>query len=70
MSHSSTTSTIAHEINLTFVLRLTCDSQSGDWRILLKSVNGEAARHFSDVEGTLFYLEGLMTSQLQDLHKS
>jgi len=70
MSHPNTASTVAHEINLIFVIRLTCDSHSGDWRILLKPVNGEDARHFSDVEATLFYLEGLMTSQVQDMHRS
>ena len=69
MSHPSTVSTVAHEINLTFVIRLTCDSLSDDWRILLKPVNGEEARHFNDVEATLFYLEGLMTSQLQTMRR-
>ena len=65
MSHTTPLSTVAHAINLSFVMRLTGDSLTGNWRIVLKPINGEETRHFSDVEAALLYLEGLMTDLLQ-----
>lgn len=68
MSDTQPVSTSVHEITITFVTRLTWDSLSGTWRILLKPVNGEEVRHFSDVESALLYLESLMTDQLRHVH--
>ena len=53
------------EVNTAFVIRLTWEGNSGHWRILLKPINGEAARLFSDVESALLYLEAQMLEQIQ-----
>ena len=65
MSHTKPLGTVAHAINLSFVIRLTCDSLTGNWRIVLKPINGEETRHFSDVESALLYLEAQMLEQIQ-----
>ena len=52
-----------HAADRTFILRLTWDEALGTARILLKPVNGEAARLFNDVESALVYLETVMQAQ-------
>ncbi len=53
------------EVTTAFVIRLTWEVSAGHWRILLKPVNGEEARLFSDVESALLYLETQMLKQIQ-----
>lgn len=48
------------EINQAFVIRLTWERASDQWRVLLKPVNGGTARLFGDVESALVYLEAVM----------
>ncbi len=68
MTHTPPSSVHTHATDRTFILRLTWDEALGTTRILLKPVNGEAARLFSDVESALVYLETLMQAQqAQDL---
>ena len=62
MSHT-TPITTNQQINLAFVIRLNWDQTSGEWRILLKPVQGLEARRFSDVESMLFYLETVMWNE-------
>lgn len=69
MSHTEPLSSIAHEINLSFVIRLAGDSLTGTWRIVLKPINGAETRHFSDVEAALLYLESLMTDHLHNMNR-
>lgn len=49
--------------NLAFVIRLTCDQASGQWRILLKPINGQEERVFGTVEAALVYLETVMQQE-------
>ncbi|MCX6043716.1 MAG: hypothetical protein NT075_01280 [Chloroflexi bacterium] len=74
MSHAKPVSTVtqainAQEINVTFVVRLTWDSLSDHWRILIKPTNGEDARLFSDVESALLHLEAVMSSYQQSANQ-
>ena len=62
MSHT-TPATTNQEINLAYVIRLSWDQASGEWRILLKPVQGQDARLFCDVESMLFYLETVMRNK-------
>ena len=62
MSHT-TPITINQQVNLAFVVRLSWDRTIGEWRILLKPVQGQEARHFSDVESMLSYLETVMWNE-------
>ena len=62
MSHT-TPITINQQVNLAFVVRLSWDRTSGEWRILLKPVQGQEARRFRDVESMLFYLERVMQNE-------
>ena len=62
MSHT-TPITTNPEINLAYVIRLSWDQGSGEWRILLKPVQGQDARLFCDVESMLFYLETVMRNE-------
>jgi hypothetical protein len=62
MSHT-TPITTNQQINLAFVVRLSWDQTSGEWRILLKPVQGQEARRFRDVESMLFYLERVMQNE-------
>ena len=62
MSHT-TPITIKQQVNLAFVVRLSWDRTSGEWRILLKPVQGQEARRFSDVESLLSYLETVMWNE-------
>lgn len=50
-------------LNLAFVIRMTWDQAAGQWRILLKPVNGQEARLFRDVETVLVYLETVMQQE-------
>ena len=60
MSHTTPVSITNQEVNLAFVIRLSWDQASGQRRILLKPVNGQEARLFSDIESTLLCLETVM----------
>ena len=60
MSHTTPVSITHQEVNLAFVIRLSWDRASGQWRILLKPVNGQEARLFSDIESMLLCLETVM----------
>jgi hypothetical protein len=60
MTHTPPAFVKTHATDRTFILRLTWDEALGTARILLKPVNGEAARLFSDVESALVYLETVM----------
>jgi hypothetical protein len=62
MSHT-TPITTNQEINLAYVIRLSWDQGGGEWRILLKPVQGQEARLFCDVESMLFYLETVMRNE-------
>lgn len=62
MSHT-TPITTNPEITLAYVIRLSWDQGSGEWRILLKPVQGQDARLFCDVESMLFYLETVMRNE-------
>lgn len=63
MTHTTPAFAQTHATDRTFILRLTWDEALGTARILLKPVNGEAARLFSDVESALVYLEMVMQAQ-------
>lgn len=63
MTHTAPSFIQTHTTDRTFILRLTWDETLGTARILLKPVNGEAARLFSDVESALVYLETVMQAQ-------
>jgi hypothetical protein len=65
MTNATPVSATNHEINAAFVLRLNWDGASGQWRILLKPVNGQDVRLFSNVESTLLYLETVMQKERQ-----
>jgi hypothetical protein len=65
MSHT-TPITTHQQINLTYVIRLSWDQASGEWRILLKPVNGQEARLFGDVESMLVYLEAVMQKECKE----
>jgi hypothetical protein len=52
-------------MNAAFVLRLTWDSASQHWRVLLRPTDSDDARLFSDIESAFFYVEMLMTEQVQ-----
>jgi|694.fasta_scaffold25515_3 hypothetical protein len=65
MSHT-TPITTNPEITLAYVIRLSWDQGSGEWRILLKPVNGQEARLFGDVESTLVYLEAVMQKECKE----
>ncbi|CAN5774592.1 hypothetical protein BH10CHL1_BH10CHL1_31930 [soil metagenome] len=65
MTNATPVSATNHEVNRAFVIRLTWDRASGQWRILLKPVNGQDARLFSDVESVLVYLETVMQEERQ-----
>lgn len=62
MSHTTPVTT-NQEITLAYVIRLSWDQGSGEWRILLKPVQGQDARLFCDVESMLFYLETVMQNE-------
>lgn len=62
MSHTTPVTT-NQQINLAYVIRLSWDQASGEWRILLKPVQGQDARLFCDVESMLFYLETVMQNE-------
>jgi hypothetical protein len=62
MSHT-TPITTNPEITLAYVIRLSWDQGSGEWRILLKPVQGQDARLFCDAESLLFYLETVMRNE-------
>jgi hypothetical protein len=62
MSHTTPVTT-HQQITLAYVIRLSWDQASGEWRILLKPVNGQEARLFCDVESMLFYLETVMRNE-------
>ncbi len=66
MSHTTPVTT-NQEINLAYMLRLSWDQGSGEWRILLKPVNGQEARLFGTVEATLVYLETVMQNEQRSL---
>lgn len=55
--------TINQQINLAFVIRLSWDQASREWRILLKPVDGQEARLFNTMEATLVYLETVMQQE-------
>ena len=63
MTHTPPAFVKTHATDRTFILRLTWDEALGTARILLKPVNGEAVRLFSDVESALVYLETVMQAQ-------
>ncbi len=63
MTHTTPSFAKMHATDRTFILRLTWDEALGSARILLKPVNGEAVRLFSDVESALVYLETVMQAQ-------
>lgn len=63
MSPTTTDFAAKVEVNLAFVIRLTKDQASDSWRILLKPVNGQKPRLFSDVESALLYLETVMQKE-------
>lgn len=50
-----------HEATTAFILRLTWDSVSRKWIILLKPVDGGTPRLFTDVESTFLHVAGLCT---------
>ena len=52
-------------MNASFVLRMTWDSGSQHWRILLRPSDGEDVRLFSNLESTSLNLETLMAEQVQ-----
>lgn len=52
-------------MNASFVLRMTWDSGSQHWRILLRPIDGDDARLFSDIESAFFYVETLLAEQVQ-----
>ncbi len=60
MTNATPLSATTQEVNAAFVIRLSWDRASDEWRILLKPVNGQDVRLFSDVESTLLYLEAVM----------
>lgn len=62
MSHTTPVTT-NQEINLAYVIRLSWDQGSSEWRILLKPVNGQEARLFGTVEAALVYLETVMAQE-------
>lgn len=51
----------AHEATSAFILRLTWDSVSRKWIMLLKPVDGGTPRLFIDVESTFLHVAGLCT---------
>ena len=55
-------------MNAAFVLRLTWDSASQYWRVLLRPTDGDDARLFSDIESAFFHVETLMAEQVQKLN--
>ena len=63
MTHTTPSFAQPYATDRTFILRLTWDEALGTARILLKPVNGEAARLFNDVESALVYLETVMQAQ-------
>lgn len=62
MSHTTPVTTY-QQITLAYVIRLSWDQASGEWRILLKPVNGQEARLFGTVEAALIYLEAVMQNE-------
>ncbi len=62
MSHT-VPSTTNQQMNLAFLLRLSRDQACGQWRILLKPVDGGKERLFGDVEAVLIYLEAVMQNE-------
>jgi hypothetical protein len=64
MSHTAPVTT-HQQMNLAYVIRLSWDQASGEWRILLKPINGQDARLFGDIESTLVYLETIMRKEQQ-----
>jgi len=54
-------------MNAAFVLRLTWDSASQHWSVLLRPTRGDDARLFGDLESAFFYVETLMAEQVQKL---
>lgn len=50
-------------LTLAFVIRITWDQAAGQWRILLKPVNGQEERLFGDIETVLVYLETVMQQE-------
>jgi len=54
---------INDEVHRTFIIRLSWDRTSSQWRILLKPVNGQEERLFSEVETVLLYLEAVMQQE-------
>ena len=56
---------INKKISKAFLIRLTWDSHADTWHIMLKPVNGEAPRLFSNAESALVYLEAVM----RELHR-
>ena len=52
------------EINAAFVLRLTCDVNTLNWRILLRSANPEETRIFTNLESAFLHLESWMANQI------
>lgn len=52
------------EISAAFVLRLTCDADTLNWRILLRGVNPEETRIFTNLESIVSHLETWMAKQI------
>jgi hypothetical protein len=63
MSHTPSVSITNQEATLAFVIRLSWDQAHGQWRILLKPVNGQDTRLFDTVEAALLYLETAMQQE-------
>jgi len=65
-TNATPVSTANHEVNRAFVIRLRWDRASGEWRILLKPVNGQDAPLFDDEESTRVYLEAVMQKECKE----
>jgi hypothetical protein len=50
-------------MNVAFVVRLTWESLSQNWRIQLTPANGDDPRLFCDAESLFFYIDTLMVRQ-------
>jgi hypothetical protein len=51
---------VTGEMNVAFVVRLTWESLSQNWRIQLTPVNGDEARLFGDAESLFLYIDRQM----------
>lgn len=53
------------EIRFAFALRLTWDTNTRNWQILLRSIHDEEAWIFVDMESAVLHLESWMAKQSQ-----